>query len=162
MPVPVFVFVPVQEGKKVMQLDTALAMWQLLYADERRWQYIDDWCEFLQEHHKGRTISRDTWAQLFEFARVSTTGHGQCNQVRGRVGAHVATGTNRREGWSTPLIEQTQQHGRQVQRNPAGMPVPTENQPTADAGMLLVRRERGADGVNKAFLGMDVTAVCAN
>lgn len=58
-----------EEGKKVMQLDTALAMWQLLYADERRWQYIDDWCEFLQEHHKGRTISRDTWAQLFEFAR---------------------------------------------------------------------------------------------
>lgn len=54
-----------------MGLDTALAMWQLLYADERRWQYIDDWCEFLQEHHKGRTISKDTWAQLFEFARVS-------------------------------------------------------------------------------------------
>jgi DCN1-like protein 1/2 len=53
-----------------MQLETALAMWQLLYADERRWQYIDDWCDFLQEHHKGRTISRDTWAQLFEFARV--------------------------------------------------------------------------------------------
>lgn len=58
-----------EENKKVMGLDTALAMWQLLYADERRWQYIDDWCEFLQEHHKGRTISKDTWAQLFEFAR---------------------------------------------------------------------------------------------
>jgi DCN1-like protein 1/2 len=64
-----------QEGKKVMLLETALAMWQLLYAEERRWQYIDDWCEFLQEHHKGRTISRDTWSQLFEFARVSM-GHG--------------------------------------------------------------------------------------
>jgi hypothetical protein len=62
-----------QENKKVMQLETALAMWQLLYADERRWQYIDDWCEFLQEHHKGRTVSKDTWAQLFEFARVRET-----------------------------------------------------------------------------------------
>jgi DCN1-like protein 1/2 len=67
-----------QENKKVMQLETALAMWQLLYADERRWQYIDDWCEFLQEHHKGRTVSKDTWAQLFEFARVS-------RQIRGAV-----------------------------------------------------------------------------
>jgi hypothetical protein len=54
----------------VLPLDTALAMWQLLFADERRWQYIDDWCAFLQEHH-NRAVSKDTWVQLFDFARVS-------------------------------------------------------------------------------------------
>ncbi|KAF8065504.1 Dcun1d1 [Scenedesmus sp. PABB004] len=57
-----------EKGQKCLQIDTALAMWQLLYADERRWQYIDEWCEFLTEHH-NRAISRDTWVQLFEFAR---------------------------------------------------------------------------------------------
>jgi DCN1-like protein 1/2 len=46
-------------------------MWQLLYADERRWQYIDEWCEFLQSHH-NRAISKDTWVQLFQFTRVSS------------------------------------------------------------------------------------------
>jgi DCN1-like protein 1/2 len=45
-------------------------MWQLLYAGARRWAYIDDWCAFLQEHH-NRALSKDTWVQLFEFARVS-------------------------------------------------------------------------------------------
>jgi DCN1-like protein 1/2 len=59
-----------QKGQKCLQIDTALAMWQLLYADERRWQYIDDWCEFLQTHH-NRAISKDTWVQLFQFTRVS-------------------------------------------------------------------------------------------
>lgn len=58
-----------QKGQKCLQLDTALAMWQLLFSDERRWQYIDDWSEFLTAHH-NRAISRDTWVQLFEFARV--------------------------------------------------------------------------------------------
>eukprot|EP00879_Flechtneria_rotunda_P004663 GHRR01004924.1.p1 GENE.GHRR01004924.1~~GHRR01004924.1.p1 ORF type:complete len:254 (+),score=83.75 GHRR01004924.1:305-1066(+) len=57
-----------EKGQKCLQLETALGMWQLLYADDRRWQYIDDWCNFLQKHH-NRAISKDTWVQLFEFAR---------------------------------------------------------------------------------------------
>eukprot|EP00878_Enallax_costatus_P003752 GHUV01003968.1.p1 GENE.GHUV01003968.1~~GHUV01003968.1.p1 ORF type:complete len:254 (+),score=70.65 GHUV01003968.1:404-1165(+) len=57
-----------EKGQKCLQLETALAMWNLLYVDDRRWQYIDDWCEFLQKHH-NRAISKDTWVQLYEFAR---------------------------------------------------------------------------------------------
>eukprot|EP00775_Hariotina_reticulata_P012415 gene12415-12550_t len=57
-----------EKGQKCLQLETAVAMWQLLYADERRWQYIDDWCEFLQKQH-NRAISKDTWVQLYDFAR---------------------------------------------------------------------------------------------
>lgn len=58
-----------EKGQKCLQLDTALAMWQLLFADERAWPLLDDWCEFLQKHH-NRALSRDTWTQLFEFART--------------------------------------------------------------------------------------------
>eukprot|EP00879_Flechtneria_rotunda_P019384 GHRR01020361.1.p1 GENE.GHRR01020361.1~~GHRR01020361.1.p1 ORF type:complete len:276 (+),score=83.92 GHRR01020361.1:305-1132(+) len=74
-----------EKGQKCLQLETALGMWQLLYADDRRWQYIDDWCNFLQKHH-NRAISKDTWVQLFEFARVS--------QVQGVSAEHAA----RRQG----------------------------------------------------------------
>eukprot|EP00882_Tetradesmus_deserticola_P003375 GHRQ01003571.1.p2 GENE.GHRQ01003571.1~~GHRQ01003571.1.p2 ORF type:complete len:254 (+),score=115.01 GHRQ01003571.1:293-1054(+) len=58
-----------EKGQKCLQIDTALAMWQLLFADDRRWQYIDEWCEFLQTHH-NRAISRDTWVQLFQFTKI--------------------------------------------------------------------------------------------
>lgn len=57
-----------QKTQKCLQLDVAVGMWQLLFAGERRWPYIDDWCEFLQQHH-NRAISKDTWVQLFEFVR---------------------------------------------------------------------------------------------
>lgn len=52
-------------------------MWQLLYADERRWAFIDDWCEFLQKHH-NRAIVKDTWTQLFDFSRVGEVLCGGC------------------------------------------------------------------------------------
>lgn len=58
-----------EKNQKCLQLDVAVGMWQLLFAEERRWQYVDEWCAFLQEHH-NRAISRDTWVQLFEFARA--------------------------------------------------------------------------------------------
>ncbi|GBF90080.1 hypothetical protein Rsub_02788 [Raphidocelis subcapitata] len=58
-----------EKNQKCLQLDVAMGMWQLLFAEERRWQYIDDWCAFLQAHH-NRAISRDTWVQLFEFVRT--------------------------------------------------------------------------------------------
>jgi DCN1-like protein 1/2 len=60
---------PPQKNQKCLQLDVAVGMWQLLFAEDRAWQYADDWCEFLQRHH-NRAISRDTWVQLFEFART--------------------------------------------------------------------------------------------
>ncbi|GFR46472.1 hypothetical protein Agub_g8049 [Astrephomene gubernaculifera] len=61
-----------EKGQKCVQLDTAVAMWQLLLASpsvpEQRWPLIDDWCDFLTQHH-NRAISRDTWVQLLDFIK---------------------------------------------------------------------------------------------
>ncbi|XP_021757379.1 DCN1-like protein 1 isoform X2 [Chenopodium quinoa] len=57
-----------EKGQKSLALDTAIGMWQLLFA-EKHWPLIDHWCEFLQARH-NKAISRDTWAQLLEFVRV--------------------------------------------------------------------------------------------
>lgn len=55
-----------EKNQKCLQLDTALAMWQLLFAEDRRWPLLESWCEFLQKHH-NRAISKDTWVQLYDF-----------------------------------------------------------------------------------------------
>ncbi|XP_048494851.1 uncharacterized protein LOC104906365 isoform X2 [Beta vulgaris subsp. vulgaris] len=36
-----------EKGQKSLALDTAIGMWQLLFA-ERPWPLIDNWCQFLQ------------------------------------------------------------------------------------------------------------------
>ncbi|KAL5746622.1 hypothetical protein ACOSP7_027768 [Xanthoceras sorbifolium] len=53
---------------KSLALDTAIGMWQLLFA-EKQWPLVDHWCQFLQARH-NKAISRDTWSQLLEFART--------------------------------------------------------------------------------------------
>ncbi|EFJ50752.1 hypothetical protein VOLCADRAFT_88591 [Volvox carteri f. nagariensis] len=61
-----------EKGQKCVMLDTAVAMWQLLFSvPEQRWPLIDDWCEFLTKHH-NRAISKDTWLQLFDFIKASS------------------------------------------------------------------------------------------
>lgn len=60
-----------EKGQKSLALDTAIGMWQLLFA-EKQWPLVDHWCQFLQAHH-NKAISRDTWSQLLEFARVRST-----------------------------------------------------------------------------------------
>ncbi|KAK1417946.1 hypothetical protein QVD17_27082 [Tagetes erecta] len=55
-----------EKGQKSLALDTAIGMWQLLFA-EKKWPLIDHWCQFLQVKH-NKAISRDTWSQLLEFA----------------------------------------------------------------------------------------------
>ncbi|KAL3637612.1 hypothetical protein CASFOL_018780 [Castilleja foliolosa] len=57
-----------EKGQKSLALDTAIGMWQLLFA-EKQWPLVDHWCQFLQARH-NKAISRDTWAQLLEFART--------------------------------------------------------------------------------------------
>ncbi|KAL4365120.1 hypothetical protein AHAS_Ahas07G0074300 [Arachis hypogaea] len=57
-----------EKGQKSLALDTAIGMWQLLFA-ERQWPLVDHWCQFLQARH-NKAISRDTWSQLLEFAKT--------------------------------------------------------------------------------------------
>ncbi|XP_031397779.1 DCN1-like protein 2 isoform X3 [Punica granatum] len=57
-----------EKGQKSLALDTAIGMWQLLFA-EKPWPLVDHWCQFLQARH-NKAISRDTWSQLLEFARM--------------------------------------------------------------------------------------------
>jgi DCN1-like protein 1/2 len=39
--------VNVLQGQKSMALDTAIGMWQLLFA-EKQWPLVDHWCQSLQ------------------------------------------------------------------------------------------------------------------
>ncbi|KAJ4870465.1 hypothetical protein Rs2_47931 [Raphanus sativus] len=57
-----------EKGQKSLALDTAIGMWQLLFA-EREWPLLNHWCDFLQDRH-NKAISKDTWEQLLEFART--------------------------------------------------------------------------------------------
>lgn len=57
-----------EKGQKSLSLDTAIGMWQLLFA-ERPWPLLDHWCQFLQVRH-NKAISRDTWFQLLEFIKT--------------------------------------------------------------------------------------------
>lgn len=56
-----------EKGQKCVQLETAVAMWELL-VPVSRWPRCPEWCAFVQEHHR-RAVSRDTWTQLLDFMR---------------------------------------------------------------------------------------------
>ncbi|KAH0773957.1 hypothetical protein KY290_011094 [Solanum tuberosum] len=57
-----------EKGQKTLALETALALWQLVFA-ELQWPLIDQWCQFIQERHNN-AISRDVWLQLLKFAKT--------------------------------------------------------------------------------------------
>lgn len=59
-----------QKDKKFVSLETANAMWQLLFSGDQDWPLITEWCAFLEASHAGKAISKDTWGQLLDFAKV--------------------------------------------------------------------------------------------
>ena len=60
-----------EKGQKCLQLDTAVAMWQLLFG-EQGWPLAKRWCSFLEANHK-LAISKDTWSQLLDFTKLVRT-----------------------------------------------------------------------------------------
>jgi len=56
-----------EKGQKSLALDTAVGMWTLLFSIYD-WPMCSEWCKFVNEHHK-KAITKDTWFQLFEFAK---------------------------------------------------------------------------------------------
>jgi DCN1-like protein 1/2 len=58
-----------EKGKRIMDLEQALALWRQLFAGKHKWKHTELWCTFLQECHK-RPIVADTWKLLLPFAKV--------------------------------------------------------------------------------------------
>lgn len=58
-----------EPGKKIMDLEQALALWRQLFAGRNAWAHTGAWCEFLEAEH-GRPIVADTWRLLLPFRKV--------------------------------------------------------------------------------------------
>jgi len=52
---------------KTLDLSAAIVLWRIVLKD--RFVNLEKWCKFLTEQYK-KSISKDTWNQLFEFVRL--------------------------------------------------------------------------------------------
>lgn len=57
-------------GKKFLDQDSAVAMWQLLLTGRQAWAFTERWYEFLEAKH-GRPINADTWKLLLQFKKMN-------------------------------------------------------------------------------------------
>lgn len=67
-------------GKKFLDQDSAISMWQLLLIGRQAWTFADQWYAFLEEKH-GRPINADTWKLLLQFKKVCSGSASQRRHV---------------------------------------------------------------------------------
>eukprot|EP00043_Microstomoeca_roanoka_P007888 m.76229 g.76229 ORF g.76229 m.76229 type:complete len:142 (+) comp14016_c0_seq1:441-866(+) len=57
----------VDKGERTLPIDTAMALWQLVFSDPRKQSpHLQSWLRFLEEH-KVKGISKDTWDLYLVF-----------------------------------------------------------------------------------------------
>lgn len=114
-----------EKGQKIVQLDVALAMWDLL-APALAWPHMAAWQDFLRTHHK-RAVSRDTWNQLYEFQQVrAEKGAGRSGRLAWSLGH--ADRAWRDGGGRVVALKRA---GRTAGRAPLGAMPPTSPRPPA-------------------------------
>lgn len=68
-----WVFKYAKEGNaRSLDAQSAVELWKLILED--RFKYLKEWCEFVTEVKKAKTISKDTWNQLLEFKKQVQNG----------------------------------------------------------------------------------------